>query len=238
MKFTIFTISCLVILVLFSPNPAQSCEKSCQNGIGGAFAQAYTKEITNLFKQFNSKLENSLFNKVSGIKSSTKKEIYNSCVHTTSDTMKDFESNLVNIVKSGIFNQAPKFKGQCQHPLRVTQPPKGVNWTLSDCEKQNYICGNPPSICHFMDALVKPRNVENINQNFIKTFTKSSTFLNKISALISSKVDDKSKATAITKNFSDTLNDFQKNIFSKEFCTKTVCDKYDENIKLILLSFP
>ncbi|CAG8447013.1 2402_t:CDS:2 [Diversispora eburnea] len=205
---------------------------------GDAFAQAYTKEITKLFNKFDSDLETDLFNRVSGMKKSTKKEIYNSCVNIISDTVKTFESNLVNVVKDSIFNQEPKFKGQCQNPHRVKQPPKGVNWTLSDCQKQDYICGNPPAICHFMESIVKPRNVKNINKNFITTFTKSSTFLNKISNLISSKVDDKSKAKAIINNFNNSLNNFQKNVFSKNFCTKKVCDHYDKNIKLLLLSFP
>ncbi|CAG8447026.1 2403_t:CDS:1 [Diversispora eburnea] len=238
MKFSIFIISCLVVLVLFSPNPTQSCETTCRNGISDAFAQAYTKEITNLFKEFYNNLKISLFYKVSGISKSTQNVTYVSCVNITNDTMKSFEANLINVVRNGIFNEEPKFKGQCQNPLRVKQPPKGVNWTLSDCQNQDYICGNPPAICHFMESIVNPRNIKNINLDFIKFFTKSSKFLNKISTQISSRIKDKNKAKAVINNFNNRLNDFQKNVFSKKFCTNNVCDKYNPNIKLILLSYP
>ncbi|CAJ0836440.1 10078_t:CDS:2 [Entrophospora sp. SA101] len=47
-------------------------------------------------------------------------------------------------------------------PERVKQPPPGVPWKESDCEKQDYICGNPPAICHFMNSIVKPRNIKNV----------------------------------------------------------------------------
>ena len=30
---------------------------------------------------------------------------------------------------------------------------------------QDYICGNPPAVCHFMDQYVKPRNVKNVNES-------------------------------------------------------------------------
>ncbi|CAG8707991.1 7426_t:CDS:1, partial [Funneliformis mosseae] len=54
------------------------------------------------------------------------------------------------LVSDSILVQNPMFKGQCQKPLKVIQPPIGDPWKLSDC-------GNPPSMCHFMDEIVKPK---------------------------------------------------------------------------------
>lgn len=55
-----------------------------------------------------------------------------------------------------IFADEPKFKGDCNEPHRVDQPSLGVNWTMADCHAMDYICGNPPSICHFM-PMIKTR---------------------------------------------------------------------------------
>ncbi|CAO3652966.1 unnamed protein product [Cunninghamella echinulata] len=75
--------------------------------------------------------------------------------HTTFD--------LQNNIYSVIFNDAEKpFKGDCGAPpkkLTRKTPPPGESWTLQECEAMDYICGNPPSICHFLE-LIKQRIID------------------------------------------------------------------------------
>ncbi|GJJ68348.1 hypothetical protein EMPS_00694 [Entomortierella parvispora] len=69
-----------------------------------------------------------------------------------------------------IFKDEPNFTGNCVEnipPERVL--PKfaapnhrgtgdggdGLLWTMTDCHETNYICGEPPSICHFLPLIKK-----------------------------------------------------------------------------------
>ncbi|KAI1320955.1 hypothetical protein EDD11_009278 [Mortierella claussenii] len=72
-----------------------------------------------------------------------------------------WDVSIFHTVFDTIFKDEPKFKGDCNYPKRVTQPPLGVNWTMPDCHNMDYICGNPPSICHFM-PMIKTRIVQKL----------------------------------------------------------------------------
>lgn len=237
---------------LLAINPVQACESSCQNGISKAFSDAYSKEIDKIFSKYVTDLtdSSSLFD---GVKVHTKLKIkIKEAISTAVTNQKNnFEGSLADLAKNSIFNEKPQFKGQCQHPLRVKQPPAGVNWTLTDCKNQDYICGNPPAICHFMNQIVKPRIVKNINTDF-KSLVSSNKFSGTIkegikSAAISQGLSGNDLDTVVngvSSNADDTLPGFQ-NDFVAGFCSaikgkkdKTTCDKYDDNIKSLLLSFP
>ncbi|CAG8654419.1 247_t:CDS:1 [Acaulospora colombiana] len=252
MKLIILAIIFAFSTLLLTTTPVKACEASCQNGISKAFSDAYSIEIDKIYSNYIADLKNSssLFD---GFKAHTtlKKETIDAIVTAVTDQGKSFESGLTDLVKNSIFNEKPQFKGQCQNPLRVTQPPAGVNWTLSDCEKQDYICGNPPAICHFMSTIVKPRIVSDIDNSFSKVVS-SDDFLNSISAAIGkvasneglSGSDLESYVDHVTDNFKDTIQGFESS-FVGEFCkvtdnkkNETACDKYDSDIKLLLLSFP
>jgi len=250
MNSRLFTI--LVVLLLSITFSVNACEQDCREGIAKAFADRYAKELKPRFDLFAADLKSSkLFkniqltnfmssNKVTPFKAQVSKDL----TAEVSKLQKSFASSISNLVLNSIFNQEPKFKGQCQKPLRVIQPPVGTPWKESDCVKQDYICGNPPAICHFMDQIVKPRNVKNIS-NLLKTKAKANGEFFKI--LIKSikkstvKFAKSGKApaldTLISKNLNAILDAFGKE-FSKSFCKGTSCNKYDSAIKKILLSFP
>ncbi|CAG8485149.1 13997_t:CDS:1 [Acaulospora morrowiae] len=251
MKFNIVAFALtLVSILLLTSNSAQACEASCQVGISKAFSDAYTIEIDSIFSKFVKDLStSSLFDGVK-IHTSLKAKIVDAITSSIKNQKNNFEGNLVDLVKNSIFNEKPRFKGQCQNPLRVVQPPAGVNWTLTDCEKQDYICGNPPAICHFMNGIVKPRNVNDINSAFA-SMVNSASFLDTVKKGIESAAsngglkgkDLDNAVNGITNNFQKTLPGFNKT-FVEDFCAgikgrnATTCDKYDDNIKSILLSFP
>lgn len=257
MKLTITKFDAVLVLFfasafLLAINPVQACESSCQNGISKAFSDAYTKEIDKIFSKYVTDLtnSNSLFD---GVKVHTKLKIkINEAITAAVANQKNnFEDTLADLAKNSIFNEKPQFKGQCQHPLRVKQPPAGVNWTLADCKNQDYICGNPPAICHFMDDIVKPRIVKDVNSDF-KTRVSSNDFMGAIKEGIKSAAtgqglsgkDLDTVVNGVSSNVESTLPGFESD-FGAKFCSpikgkknKTTCDKYDSDIKSLLLSFP
>jgi hypothetical protein len=251
MKFTSRLFSVLVISTVLLLSTVNACEESCRVGISKAFSDKYTIELSPRFKLFNNDINSKIFNKIqlnkfmsSNKVSPFKKQVLKDLKPAIAVLSKNFGKLLTNLVKDAIFNQEPKFKGQCQNPLKVVQPPVGTPWDPSDCVKQDYICGNPPAICHFMDEIVKPRNVNNV-RNLLKTKAqKNGEFFRALIKVIKKstlKFANKGKATGLDKLLTTNIN-ARLNVFSKEFsisfCKGTTCDKYDAEIENILLSFP
>jgi len=248
MKFTSSTLFSAVMAtisaLLFTATGIEACEKPCQTGITHAFADRYAIEIKPIFADFAEVLDKTIFNKA---KASPK--IKQDVIATVDSTVKSLENSfaaaLPNVVFKSIFLTAPVFKGSCQHPTLVTQPKVGVPWKRSDCRKQNYICGNPPAICHFLNPIVKPRNVKLINQALQTAAAHNGTFFNKLSDAVSqtAKNDGLTGKTlekfveAVDKNIDAALHNFV-HTFAADFCTSKKCDKYDAVITKLLLSFP
>ncbi|KAF7723972.1 hypothetical protein EC973_001488 [Apophysomyces ossiformis] len=66
-------------------------------------------------------------------------------------------STLEDGIYQVMFNEQDPFKGDCNNPRRLNRkmPPPG--------DAMDYICGNPPSICHFLD-MIKLRIIGRIKQ--------------------------------------------------------------------------
>src|SRR6185437_1209311 len=153
-------------VLLFTAIPTNACEQKCRTGISLAFGDNYAIEVKKLDEKFKSNLEKNLFTGFTKEVSSSTRSACNKAINYEVDCFeKSFISTFAKLIEDSIFNQSPQFKGQCQHPFRVKQPPPGVAWTMKDCEDQDYICGNPPAVCHYMDQYVKPRNVKNVNDS-------------------------------------------------------------------------
>ncbi|CAG8528342.1 26908_t:CDS:1, partial [Racocetra persica] len=137
----------------------KSCEKDCQNGIADAFANSWSDEVKTIYGNFKTNALEHLcygisYTKVSNdstVVDNLTKNVYSSVSDKIDSFMKTFISGMSGIIKNAIFKEDPKMIGDCNNPYRVTQPPVGVNWTYDDCVKMDYVCGNPPSICHFLD---------------------------------------------------------------------------------------
>ena len=243
----------LVVTILFTAAPIRACEQSCRDGISLAFCNSYAQEWQPLFDNFSKSLTTNLYNGTSDGNDQVINAVNTSVSKQVNKLQTDFTRSCPSIVQDSIFSHEPKFKGQCQKPLRVIQPKPGVNWTLSDCQNQDYICGNPPSICHFMDQIVKPRNVKLLKESLSSHASADGDFTSTITLVIEDAVtrsgafgNDTSKLNSfmgtITKNLRTELDQFDKD-FNDNFCftksdSTTSCDKYDDGIKSLLLSFP
>jgi hypothetical protein len=243
---TFFATIVAISVLLFSVVPTNACEQSCRTGISLAFGDNYSKEVDKIFPTLVKNLKDHCLDGFSGSVSSSTKSKFNSIIEEETDKCKHaFTGNFAKLIEDSIFNQSPQFKGQCQHPLRVNQPPAGVAWTMEDCQNQDYICGNPPAVCHYMDQIVKPRNVKNVNESLKdRLSTSGSCFSSLTRSLIISAAKSTIKATelpsfveSIESNIEKQYNDFV-NTFTQEFCKGTTCDKYDHDIKVKLLSYP
>ncbi|GBC05753.1 hypothetical protein RclHR1_06400003 [Rhizophagus clarus] len=244
-----FALAFAILVILFSLSPIEACESSCRKGVASGFAAAYTKEIKPFFKDFNDKLTQNLYNHVDlkNICGSTNKAnevktlIKNNVKFTISKFQKDFSGKFSDLIQNAIFNQEPKFKGDCNHPFRIKQT-KTLPWDPIACEKMDYICGNPPSICHFLDSEIKPRCVETVKNNLIieskdlikilRNTIKNTATINNIRGNKLNKLVD-----GCNKNIQTQVKAFTKN-FETKFCNNNNCEQYDEVIKKEILSWP
>jgi|SRR4051794_31083417 hypothetical protein len=246
MKFLPFLSTIITISILLFIIPTNACEQSCRTGISLAFGDNYSKEVAKEFETLKSNLKVSLFSGYTGpISSSARSACYKTIDEEVDGFEKDFTGSFATLIEDSIFKQTPQFRGQCQHPLRVNQPPPGVAWTMEDCKNQDYICGNPPAICHFMDQYVKPRNVKNVKESLEARLDSNGSFFNSIvKGVVISGIKSNIKAiklpeftTTVETNILSVFEDFIKH-FKNTFCKGTTCDKYDHDIKVKLLSYP
>ncbi|KAF9924994.1 hypothetical protein FBU30_005158 [Linnemannia zychae] len=135
-----------------------ACERQCQLNVSHAFADKYQLLSASHFAILSQKIGQSLFYGVPSTAYSPT-EASNAILHLQEAVVRAqhvWDAPLFRTIFDTIFVDEPKFKGDCNEPHRVDQPPLGVNWTMSDCHAMDYICGNPPSICHFM-PMIKAR---------------------------------------------------------------------------------
>jgi len=249
MKFSIFLVI-VFIAILFTIDSTKACEKDCRLGISDAIAKNYARETGPFFSKFSSNLTTNLYKGINVIKlagsasiaTSLKKDINTGIRATVNGLQATFTGNFKKLVLNSIFTQEPPFKGDCSDPFRVEQP-EALPWPDEACEKMDYICGNPPSICHFLDSIVKPRITKNIKidlENRFKSFVNALTFTVKDIAEMRGMTESRFKATLVTgcnKNIKTQLKIFITE-FKRRFCRNNNCEQYDEEIKDVLLSFP
>ncbi|CAG8462324.1 7612_t:CDS:1 [Acaulospora morrowiae] len=252
MKFTnIFGVLVTLIVILFVAVPVNACEEPCRVGVSKAFVDNWKTEILPIFKIFsvNSTFDlynNTLLNNVTTdvkLLGKVLSDIYEHTQQSISGLSDIFIPTLPAIIEDAIFNVEPRFKGDCNNPKRVTQPQPGVNWTLQDCANMDYICGNPPSICHFLD--VAKNKSKNAIVNALTTLSSATgTFLTTVvdevkavasgNGLPSSGTDY--LVTMVTTNLQHWFNILPAT-FESAFCPNS-CPQYDQDIKLLLLSYP
>ncbi|KAK3829696.1 MAG: hypothetical protein J3R72DRAFT_426079 [Linnemannia gamsii] len=145
------------LLALTYTQPAQACERLCQLNISHAFADKYQLLTSQHFLTISQKINQSLFHGVPPPPTAySPTEANNAVLHfqeSLTRAQRAWDVSLFQIVFETIFVDAPQFRGDCNEPHRVDQPAVGVNWTMSDCHAMDYICGNPPSICHFLPMI-------------------------------------------------------------------------------------
>ncbi|KAF0551566.1 Phosphoenolpyruvate carboxykinase ATP [Gigaspora margarita] len=249
--FQSFNVFATTFAMIFIAGSVKSCEKDCRAGISNAFADSWSNEVKPIFENFKKNATSNLFYGISFDKISSDPNVINKItkelINSVSGQCDNFTSEYIyempGVIQNAIFNEEPKFMGDCNNPKRVTQPPKGVNWTMDDCVKMDYVCGNPPSICHFFDVN-KNKSFVDLDQKIANYSAPGGVYItaikNNVTAIATNYNLTSDGAnhleTCISTNFQSWLNVFPAS-FSSAFCPD-MCPKYDTNIKLLLLSYP
>ncbi|KAJ2960454.1 hypothetical protein NQZ79_g4214 [Umbelopsis isabellina] len=145
-----------------------ACEPECRHGVATDFANSYHDAIAHTLQLLKPELtkfsvHDTLPSQISaavsedalraGIEAGVTSSIDKMITAVTGES-------LDKLYYAELFNTGPgkAFKGDCNAIVpetgkpRLTRkmPPAGESWTMEECEKMDYICGNPPSICHFL----------------------------------------------------------------------------------------
>ncbi|KAF9968100.1 hypothetical protein BGZ70_006642 [Mortierella alpina] len=148
----------LSLSLTFAPSLVQACEHECRVNVSHAFADKYQQLSSNYFTLLSQRAQDQIFHgiPVQTMGALDKDNAIKLIQDAVTRAQNTWDVTIYPTVFNTIFIDKPPFKGDCNAPFRVKQPPLGVNWTMSDCHKMDYICGNPPSICHFM-PMIKDR---------------------------------------------------------------------------------
>ncbi|KAI9020023.1 hypothetical protein CLU79DRAFT_704511 [Phycomyces nitens] len=166
--------STLVVLAAFFAGTTLACEPDCRHGLANDFSKFYSPVLEVVFDQLSERLIAEATKPIT-IAEQLSAVIYEEDIRKDiraiiSPTVKNFEGDYAEKkVEDSIFKvmfaEENPFKGDCNTPKRIDRkmPPPGESWTREECEKMDYICGNPPSICHFLPD-IKLRIVNRIRQ--------------------------------------------------------------------------
>ncbi|KAK3807593.1 MAG: hypothetical protein J3Q66DRAFT_406131 [Benniella sp.] len=227
-------------LVSLAPTPVQACERECQVNVSLAFADKYKVVSGDYFTILSQKLDESLFY---GVPEDLKEPVVKAFQADITKVKTVWDDSLFKTVFDTIFKDEPKFKGDCNHPPRVRQPPRGVNWVMSDCHKMDYICGNPPSICHFM-PMIKHRISSKLSNQLVTLIDgdTSDLFANYLSHSLTKVVEDYPELEQYRANFHGNLDQIMTTVgdlATKEFAGDGQWEwGWDTEIKELLLTFP
>ncbi|KAL0095244.1 hypothetical protein J3Q64DRAFT_1828786 [Phycomyces blakesleeanus] len=157
-----------------------ACEPECRHGLAEDFAGHYAPVIDKTIRSLQASLTTSLSNTTvpASLSAVVPEDILRQNIQSAVDgTLRDFTvqstgTTLNNGIFRVMFAEDKPFKGDCNNPKRVDRrmPPPGESWTLEECEKMDYICGNPPSICHFL-PMVKERIIGRIQSQLSSSAT-------------------------------------------------------------------
>ncbi|KAG0212844.1 hypothetical protein BGX28_005500 [Mortierella sp. GBA30] len=243
MKFSTAAIFGAFSVALFAPS-VLACERECQVNVSRAFADKYEILSNQYFTLLDTRIGESLFYGVPNDLLTTAEAT--ASIKTVSDSVvaakEAWAKTIFPTVFDTIFKDEPKFKGDCNHPHRVNQPPRGVNWTMPDCHNMDYICGNPPSICHFM-PMIKTRIVAKLTlqlQNLVDG-DDSNVYENFVGPALQTVLNAEPKLNPHLGKLHGNLNQILETVKTElgEFASESQWkEEWDMEIKWLLLTFP
>ncbi|KAL0094273.1 hypothetical protein F4703DRAFT_1817477 [Phycomyces blakesleeanus] len=166
--------SALVVFTALFAGLTLACEPDCRHGLANDFSKFYSPVLQMAIDELHEKLAAELTKPIT-IAEQLSVVVYEENIREDVRTnigpaLKGFVAEAVGKkLEDGIFKvmfaEELPFKGDCNNPKRIDRkmPPPGESWTREECEKMDYICGNPPSICHFLPD-IKLRIVGRIRQ--------------------------------------------------------------------------
>lgn len=256
------------LLLVAAAYSVSACEMDCRRGVSRNFAGFYVPVIKDSITDLHSQLTKSIEKvPVPGAITSQleKSELLEDIEESIETSLNEFvalatsQSKLAEGFYQVIFNEELPYKGDCNHPKRLTRnmPPKGESWTMDECRKMDYRCGNPPSICYFLED-VKQRCIGRMRRQL----TEYASFDN--GALVKSLVRDTRKSiygtlsnngvgklsennqveSYIAKLVSATIRTLDIWVADdvRQLCEKPsqkeLCNSWDEEIRLEILKWP
>ncbi|KAF9926262.1 hypothetical protein FBU30_004122 [Linnemannia zychae] len=243
MRFSTAAIFGAISMAIFAPS-VLACERECQVNVSHAFADKYELISNTYYTILSDKVEKSLFYGVPAqtVSASESAAVIKTIKDSVEQAKAAWAKTIFQTVFDTIFKDEPKFKGDCNHPHRVNQPPLGVNWTMPDCHNMDYICGNPPSICHFM-PMIKTRIVKKLTAQLQARVDgdDSDAYLNYIGPALQTALTAQPKlapyGAVLHGNLNQMLETLKKELeaFASESQWK---HEWDWDIKILLLTFP
>ncbi|GAA5812530.1 hypothetical protein MFLAVUS_005986 [Mucor flavus] len=257
-----------ISFILLVASSTLACEMDCRRGVSKNFAHFYAPVIQDSVDNLHVQLTKAVI-KVAVPSVITdqidKAELLDDIEESIDTSLNAFiamatsQSKLAEGFYQVTFNEELPYKGDCNNPRRLTRkmPPPNESWTMDECRKMDYRCGNPPSICYFLED-VKARCVGRMRRQL----TEYASFDN--GALVKSLVRDTRKSIYstfgnngvgklsennqvelyIAKLVSATIRSLD--IWVSEDVTqlcdkpsqKELCNSWDEQIKLEILKWP
>ncbi|KAF9113755.1 hypothetical protein BGX27_000860 [Mortierella sp. AM989] len=243
MRFSTTAIVGAFSAALFAPS-VLACERECMHNVSRAFSDKYELLSNHYFTLLSDRIEDSLFYGVppDAVTQAEKDIAIKVVKESVVDAQTSWDSTVFMSVFDSIFKDEPKFKGDCNVPYRVTQPKLGVNWTMPDCHNMDYICGNPPSICHFM-PMIKTRIVKKLIGLLQARVDgdESDVYVNNLGPALLKIVTDQPKLLNYVATLHANLNQIMETVsvslvnFADEAQWKPI---WDLEIKILLLTFP
>ncbi|KAI8375152.1 hypothetical protein BD560DRAFT_392861 [Blakeslea trispora] len=150
------------VLLLAAASTVLACEMDCRRGVSKGFAQFYQPvikdSVSNLQYELTSAIQKITVPSIitDNIEASEVIEDLERSIQYSSDNftnMATADSRLAEGFYQVIFNEELPYKGDCNNPKRLNRkmPPPGESWTMDECRKMDYRCGNPPSICYALE---------------------------------------------------------------------------------------
>jgi len=230
-------------MALLAPS-VLACERECQVNVSRAFADKYEILSNQYFTLLNQKVEASFFYGIPNnpLNPTESADVLKTMSDSITGAQEAWSKTIFQTVFDTIFKDEPKFKGDCNVPHRVNQPPRGVNWTMPDCHNMDYICGNPPSICHFM-PMIKTRIVKKLTTQLQDRVNgdDSDVYVSFIGPALQNILGGTPKLTAHLKTLHANLNQILESVRDE---LATFADdenwkpEWDMEIKWLLLTFP
>ncbi|CAO3685013.1 unnamed protein product [Rhizopus stolonifer] len=231
------------------------CEMPCRRGVSQNFADYYTPVVQMSVDSLQQQLSSS-------VQRITLPSDFSRCSRITPDLInRQFEQfvrddALKNKLAQGfyqvIFNEELPYKGDCNNPKRLNRkmPPEGESWTIQECQKMDYRCGNPPSICHFLDD-VKQRCIGRMRRQLAEYVSvDNGSLVKKLvrdarqSILTNSGQSSRSTEIYVTKVVSSIISTLDHWVSHDlpQLCEtpeqEEACNSWDDKIKLNILQWP
>ncbi|KAF9578605.1 hypothetical protein BGW38_005512 [Lunasporangiospora selenospora] len=239
-----FLLGTLAFVLTITPSAVQACERECQVNVSHAFADKYEVLSRNYYTTISTKIDSSLLYGVpegtlTAQEQASAKQAITTAVSQASDA---WSTSIFRTVFDSIFKDEPKFKGDCNNPKRVIQPPRGVWWKMTDCNEMDYICGNPPSICHFM-PMIKSRTTQKLSYQLqtLLDGNDADVYSNYVGPALIQMMADQPKLAPFQATMHGNLNEILENVKAelKDFANDHQWEpSWDLEIKKLLLTFP